>query len=740
MLAAFLLATAVLWAAIFALLQSTQREAMQRATTVGQNLARTVAETESASIQSLDLLVQHFRKEWIHHRDEFPAMVEWHREFLARSSVVQVGIISADGRLAFSNVQGWTPVDLSDREHFKVHKARGTDELFVSAPVLGRVTKQWTIQFTRPIFDERKQFAGVIVFSVLSPALERLLKVFDLGEGVIISLARFDGQIVAHSRDIAQASKVSLAGSHGLLSDEPEAGEFQRKSYIDGTMRLYRYQKVTAYPFTVFVGQDVPVILAQYNRLRTLYFVVGALVTALMLAIMLLLIGRYRKNEEAQRNKVKFQEELHQSDERCRLIAETIDAVFWSADIFDRCSFYVSPAYARIWKRDISSLESGLHPLAESVHEADRQRVLADLELKKEIPFEHEYRIVHPDGSVHWIWGRGFPVRNDAGQITRYVGLAKDVTARKLAEEKLSRFNDELEQRVEERTTELQAANAALLDEKELHEALIKKLEEAQNQLLQSEKMASIGQLAAGVAHEINNPIGFVSSNLGALQRYSQDMLKLLQTYEQAEGSLTSEVQEELARLKHQIDFDYLREDLGKLLGESQDGLQRVKRIVQDLKDFSHAGDSERVWANLENGLESTLNVVWNEIKYKAMVIREYAGIPDIECIPSQLNQVFMNLLVNAAQAIKDKGQITVRTGSDDVNVWVEIADTGSGISPENMNRIFDPFFTTKPVGQGTGLGLSLSYSIVQKHGGRIEVSSVPGEGTTFRVVLPLSR
>jgi len=165
--------------------------------------------------------------------------------------------------------------------------------------------------------------------------------------------------------------------------------------------------------------------------------------------------------------------------------------------------------------------------------------------------------------------------------------------------------------------------------------------------------------------------------------------------------------------------------------------LQRVTRIVQDLKDFSHVDESERMWANLEQGLESTLNVVWNEIKYKAEVIREYAGIPEIECLPSQINQVFMNLLVNAGQAIEEQGHITLRTGQDEDNVWVEVADDGQGIQPEHLERIFEPFFTTKPVGKGTGLGLSLSYGIVRKHGGHIEVESPAGKGTCFRVVLP---
>jgi len=176
-------------------------------------------------------------------------------------------------------------------------------------------------------------------------------------------------------------------------------------------------------------------------------------------------------------------------------------------------------------------------------------------------------------------------------------------------------------------------------------------------------------------------------------------------------------------------------------LREAREGIVRVRKIVQDLKDFSRAGaEDEWQWASAVAGLESTLSIVQNEIKYKAQIVRELTPLPDIECIPSQLNQVFLNLLVNAAHAIETKGTVTVRSGRDDGEVWLEIEDTGKGIAPEHMGRIFDPFFTTKPVGKGTGLGLSISYGIVKKHNGRIDVQSEVGKGTRFRVTLPIQR
>ena len=305
---------------------------------------------------------------------------------------------------------------------------------------------------------------------------------------------------------------------------------------------------------------------------------------------------------------------------------------------------------------------------------------------------------------------------------------------------RLTRQVAALTEALQEQLEERKRTEAALQLEKSEHLVLINRLEEAHNQLLQSEKMASIGQLAAGVAHEINNPIGYVNSNLGTLQQYVGQFLSLLSFYERHESELAPEHRDELARLKAELDLPYMRQDVNELLAESLGGLQRVKRIVQDLKDFSHVGDSEMQWANLESGLESTLNVVWNEIRYKADVIRDYGTVPEVECIPSQINQVFMNLLVNASQAITEHGTITLRTRQTGDFVCVEIIDSGSGMPADVMKRIFDPFFTTKPVGTGTGLGLSITSTIIRKHNGRIDVSSEPGKGSTFRIFVPIHR
>jgi two-component system NtrC family sensor kinase len=249
--------------------------------------------------------------------------------------------------------------------------------------------------------------------------------------------------------------------------------------------------------------------------------------------------------------------------------------------------------------------------------------------------------------------------------------------------------------------------------------------------LLQSEKLASLGQLAAGVAHEINNPIGYVASNMTVLAEYSNSLINLVKLLSQQVNEVSR------SALWAQFDFDYVCADLPKLVKESEQGLSRVVEIIRDLKDFSHIDEAEFVEADLQLGILSTLNLVGNELKYKAEVVKDFTELPKLRCIPSQLNQVLLNLLVNAAQAIEQDGIIRITTGFDNSWVWFEVSDNGKGMDNAELARIFEPFYTSKPKGEGTGLGLPLSRSIVEKHHGVIEVSSTPGVGSCFTVKIP---
>jgi signal transduction histidine kinase len=303
----------------------------------------------------------------------------------------------------------------------------------------------------------------------------------------------------------------------------------------------------------------------------------------------------------------------------------------------------------------------------------------------------------------------------------------------------LASQRDELEATVLQRTANLQTMNSVLIAEKTRQDSLIKELADAHAQLLQSEKLASVGQLAAGVAHELNNPISFVHSNIGTLETYLTNIFEIAQVCEEAASNANNnEGLSRIAVVKKEKDFDFIRHDVFKLMAESKDGIARVRKIVQDLKAFTRAGDVKWQWSDIEDGIDSTLNIVWNELKYKCIVNKKYSGLPQVWCVPSQLNQVFLNLLVNASDAIATNGEITLQTGQEGEEVFVSISDSGAGIPPEIRNRIFEPFFTTKPVGKGTGLGLSIAYGIINNHGGRIETESKPGKGTTFTLWLPI--
>lgn len=265
-------------------------------------------------------------------------------------------------------------------------------------------------------------------------------------------------------------------------------------------------------------------------------------------------------------------------------------------------------------------------------------------------------------------------------------------------------------------------------------------LQQMQGQIVQQEKMASIGQLAAGVAHEINNPMGFITSNLTSLGKYTDRLDEYIAVLQRSLGSCPSHPDtQEIDRIRQKLKVDYIIRDVRELVNESLDGANRVRRIVQDLKSFSRVDQAECCRTNLNDALETTINIAWNELKYIATLERDFGDIPDIFCYPQQLNQVFLNLLVNAAQAMEKQGNITVRTWRDKDAVCISVADSGKGMPAEVRERVFEPFFTTKETGKGTGLGLSISADIVRKHGGEIMVESALGSGTTFTVRLPVN-
>jgi two-component system, NtrC family, sensor kinase len=323
-----------------------------------------------------------------------------------------------------------------------------------------------------------------------------------------------------------------------------------------------------------------------------------------------------------------------------------------------------------------------------------------DWEAHKQAMFDHqpirnfEYSSRRPDGRIVWFRVSGRPRHDDGGKFIGYYGIASDISATRRIEERLQ----------------------------------------------QSERLASIGQLAAGVAHEINNPVGFVRSNIETLGGYLHTLLALLERYAAVEAAgARPEALAALQAEKSRADLDFLRDDAPMLVDECRDGLDRIRKIVADLREFSREGEAELCEVDLNACLESAINLFASNLSKTIELKRDYAILPALRCRPRQLNQVFFALLANAGQAIGGQaGRITVSSGQGgDGEQWVQVSDTGCGIAAEHLPRIFEPFFTTRPVGKGTGMGLAMCFGIVADHGGRIEVRSAPGAGASFRVVLP---
>lgn len=332
------------------------------------------------------------------------------------------------------------------------------------------------------------------------------------------------------------------------------------------------------------------------------------------------------------------------------------------------------------------------------------------------------------------------PVTNPAGDASQVILVARDITEDR---EKNRRIND-LNQKLTVALKEITQKNSTL-------ESTLRQLKESQARTLRAEKMASIGQLVAGIAHEINNPTGFVSSNLKTLSDYQGGLLKTIALYRRLVARVSqpgdddknaeslAALTDQIARIERDEDIDFILEDMPPLISESREGTQRIKKIVNDLKEFSHPGERTKITADINENIEMTLNIVWNEIKYKARVTKDFGELPPVYCYPQRINQVIMNILVNAAHAIEENGLIHIQTRCESDWVRITITDNGCGMSEDSLSKIFDPFFTTKPVGKGTGLGLHLAYNIIMDHGGAIDVQSQVGKGTSFYIDLPVN-
>lgn len=306
------------------------------------------------------------------------------------------------------------------------------------------------------------------------------------------------------------------------------------------------------------------------------------------------------------------------------------------------------------------------------------------------------------------------------GEINELVQAYNDMAAQ------LLELYSSLEQKVQERTLELEQAN--------------NNLKEAQAMMVHSEKMRSLGELVAGIAHEINNPINFIYGNIMILDKYSKDLFDLINKYTEYEESIPPENRIQIDQMKEEMDIEFLKDDIKELIRSCIEGTERTKNIILDLKNFSRMEEMVMAQFDIPKEIDTTLNILNNKYKNRITVHKNYEeGLPKIEAFGGQINQVFMNILDNAAAAIDGNGDVYIDVRKIGENVEIKFKDTGKGIKKENLTKVFDPFFTTKPVGQGTGLGMSISYRVIQNHHGSINVESEVGQGATFTIVLPIN-
>ncbi|MGE5477541.1 MAG: ATP-binding protein [Bacteroidales bacterium] len=753
----------------------------------------------------------------------------------------QFSVIGPDGILRYSNLApAASRVDLSDREHFRVHVGSAEDNLFISRPILGRVSGKWSIQFTRKIVLPDGSFGGVLVLSLEKREFEDFFDRLDLGERGLIALFGMDGWMRARGTRVPEQLRSSATEPLPMTRpyfgpDNPQLGRIQTVGYYDGVDRMGAYRRVRHLPLVVSVQKARDEVFTEHQERAERAMQVGA-----ALSLLLILGGVAFHILRRQRDAALSEADL--SEERWRLAVDAVGDGVWDWNPQTGEIFFSQQMGALVGKPQ-QDLPRNLEQWQATIHPEDRERVTADFSafLAGAVRLDCEYRAHCGDGQYRWIQDRAVTVARSAdGRPLRVIGLRSDIAERRRLQDELARQGEEMRQlqaalaareigaarhRLSEaqrvarlgiierdattglwtacehaqsllglarctdcsldevlanvasesrmaaaklavadlsslnlelaveqagETRYLRAVGCAPANEHEhgfvtLQDISARRASEREHARLkermeEANRLESLGTLAGGIAHEINTPAQYVGDNLAFIQNSFPKLLAVAETagQEVAAGRCPT-----LQPVMSAINLPFLSKELPEAISQGIEGVGRIAKIVQAVKEFCYPSSREPQPCDLNHMIQSAATVTRNAWKYVAEMEMELAAdLPAVDAIEGEINQILVNLIINSAQAIAEKnggkGRIHMRTWRQDDMVAFSVADNGVGIPADRHKRIFELFYTTKPPGQGTGQGLAISSAIVRRHGGTITVDSQPGEGACFTVSLPI--